>query len=161
MKTFLLFTLFVCSAMAADIPVDKFDQSKLLVLLKRIPEAHIEQEDKGKFMRQHFLFAPEQSAFSIRCSADFYQNASYPSEHRCKLTVSDTASRQGDEYLLELTDPAAVQSLWSAISYGTDAKKLYATERISGISYEGRQRQLFRYAFVCTQLSCRMTFAAH
>jgi hypothetical protein len=147
------------NSFAADIPVDGFDQAKLLWLLKRMPQALVRTEDRGSFIRRHYRFPDRPADFYFDCTADYYQGSAIPSEQHCLTRMEASARRQGDEYVLEVTDHAVAGPLWKAIPYGKEEKSFYATERVFGRGFDGRNRQLFRYAFICSPASCRLTFS--
>lgn len=160
MKIFFLLTLFAFSALALEIPVEAFDQSKLVALLRQIPSAQLKSETHPDFIRQHYLFPRGPSSFKIKCSADFYRASPYPSEQRCQVSVDEqVVPRRGDEFMLETNEAEIVSALFQSISYGLPEKKLFSNERVYGQSFEGWHRQLFRYSFSCNQLICRLTFA--
>ncbi len=154
------FLLFLCPTLsyASKIPLDSFDQSKLETMLRNIPASLVKEENKGTFVRKHHEFPQQNQAdFFIKCHADYYKNASIPSSKVCSVEIKDQGS--SDEVSLKVTNPEIVNAFRQAISYGQEVKKFYATERVYGLSLEGKYRDLFRYSFVCQTQECALTFA--
>lgn len=144
---------------SAKIPVDVFDQQKLEGLLRQIPHALLNSENRTGFVRKHYLFPQSKKAdFTIKCYADYYGNSSIPSLRVCDVNVSST-DLQGDEFVLKLSDELDVQALYKVISYNLEVKKFFATERIYGEAYDGKYHDLFRYSFICQASSCEITFS--
>jgi hypothetical protein len=161
MKTFFFTTGFLFSGIsfAATIPVESFDQSKLEILLRKIPESLVKEENDSNFKRKFHEFPSSSNAgFKITCQADYFSEATIPSEKKCQLNL-DNLTSNADEVSVTISDEKLVTSLRSAISYGQEVKSFYSTERIHGLSLDRKYRDIFRYAFVCQEKICQLTFA--
>jgi hypothetical protein len=145
---YLILALLSFAALAAPIQVEKFDQSKLENLLKRIPNTLVKTEDQTKFVRKTYHYTAD--VFTIHCESDYYQGSPVASFIKCTTDVKDDSTKVNNEYILEIKDPAVVAVLYPAIPDGKDVKKLYSTEKVWN---------KFRYSFVCQKESCKVTFA--
>ncbi|MBA2406276.1 MAG: hypothetical protein H0V66_15980 [Bdellovibrionales bacterium] len=156
----ILALLFVPSlALAAKIPLDTFEQSKLETLLRKIPSALVRTEEHADFIRKHYLFPKNKSSsFTINCHADYFGAATVPSFKVCDVELLNK-DYAGDEQLVVIEDVATVNDLRSSISYGAEIKKYYSFERVYGQSHDGTYRNLFRFSFVCKTASCEVTLA--
>lgn len=160
MKWFLPLLLVPSVAWSAGIPVDIFDQSKLETLLRNIPSAFIKNETQNGFIRKHYQFPKNKaSEFVIRCHGDYFGSATIPSYKACTVEVS-SKDLAGDEMKVQVTDSSIVKDLNAAISYGSDLKKFYSTERVYGQSSDGAYKNLFRYSMICKSDSCDLVFVA-
>lgn len=156
MKYFGILALLPFSALAASIPVDRFDQSKLESVLRRIPEAFEKSEDMTTHVRKFFSFPKTESDFKISCVADHFRSSPIPSNSECKLNVS--GDKKGDEIQIKITDAAVVGNLFAVMPVtSNEVRKVYSTERIYGQAYAGNYRELFRYIFSCSQKSCDLS----
>ena len=160
MKWILPLLLVPTVALAAKIPVDIFDQSKLETLLRNIPEAFVKDEAQSGFIRKHYQFPKNKaSSFTIKCHGDYFGTATIPSYKACEVEVN-TKDLAGDEMKVQVTDSATVNALYTAISYGNDLKKSYSTERVYGQGSDGAYKNLFRYSMVCKREACDLVFVA-
>lgn len=145
-------------ALAAKVPVDIFDQSKLETLLRNIPAAFVKTETHTGHERKHYQFPTNKdSEFLIKCYADYFNSAPVPSFKACDVEVTASVFA-GEEILVKITDSETVNALNAAISYGSDIKKVYSTERVSGQAADGTYKKLFRYSFICKKDSCDVVF---
>lgn len=154
--------LFVPSfVLAATIPMEDFDQSKLEQLLRKIPNSVIKTENLNGFVRKHTQFPLNMfnAEFSIKCSADYYANADVPSIKKCTVDVSDEAITQGDVITTKITDPTLVSQLSNAIPYLKDDKKFYSNERFKALAFTGDFATVFRFIFNCKQNACEAQFS--
>ena len=159
MKWLFTFLLVPTFSLAAQIPVEIFDQAKLETLLRNMPSSLVNTEIHEGFVRQHSLFPKsKESPFTIKCQADYFGQARVPSYKACELDILDQEF-VGDEYLFTVTDHETVSLLRGAISYGDEIKKFHSVERVNGQAQDGTYRQLFRFAFICKRESCDITFA--
>jgi len=157
MRLILALLLVPSFAFAAKIPVDIFDQSKLENLLRNIPSSLSRTEVHEGFVRHHHEFPKNKKAnFRIKCYADYFGQAKFPSFETCEFDLS-TNTLSGDELVLTIADSGVVNSLREAISYGDEVKKFYSTERVYGQASDGALRDLFRYAFICKRDACEVT----
>lgn len=157
MRLFFTLLLVPTFALAAKIPVEIFDQSKLETLLRNNPTALARTESHAGFVRKHYQFPKNKNAdFTIKCQADYYGESKVPSYKACELDVS-SKDLAGDEYQIKLTDAASVKSLRESISYGNEIKKFYSFERVYGQAYDGTYRNLFRFTFICKIDACDVT----
>lgn len=146
-------------AFSAQIPLNVFEQSKLETLLRGMPSAQVKKEKFKGHVRKYTQFPKIQnSAFGIKCYADFYGHAKIPSLKVCEASVESTDPVK-DEYLIKLTDPEAVADLNGSISYGDQIKKFSSHEQLFGQGFDGTSRTLFRYSFICQKSSCDITFS--
>jgi hypothetical protein len=161
MNKFFIFSslFFSLASQAALIPVDGFDQSKLESVLRKIPESVLKEENHTNFKRKFHEFpATSNAGFKIKCQADYFLEATVPSEKKCQVEVENLTS-DTDEVSVTISDEKLVTALRSAFSYGQAVKSFYSTERVQGLSLERKYREIFRYAFVCQEKSCLVTFA--
>lgn len=158
MNLILTLLFFPTLLLAANIPVETFDQAKLETLVRNIPSALVKIENQEGFTRKHYQFPSSKAKFSIKCQADYYGEANIPSFKSCDLTISDK-ELAADEYLFKITDSANITSLRNAISYGDELKTFYAFERVFGLSNDGVKRNLFRFTFICKRDVCDVTIA--
>lgn len=151
--------LFPLIALAAEIPLNVFEQSKLETLLRGMPSAFIKKEKFKGYERRYTQFPTRQDAgFGIKCYADFYGSAKIPSLKVCEASVESTDPVK-DEYRIKLTEPEAVSALNGSISYGNEIKKFFSHEQLFGQGSEGINRTLFRYSFTCQKTACEITFS--
>lgn len=160
MKFFILIALFAFNALAVEIPLKSFDQSKLETILRRIPEAKAQSQLMGPFTRVFYQYPKSESPFQITCEADHYNSNPIPSFSRCKVKVSDKEDFRGDEYLFKVSDSTFVNQMSSAISYGAEVKKSYSLETVYGQAFTGEYRHLFRYLIICKKADCTVSFSS-
>lgn len=157
----LIASLFMISstALAGTIPLEAFDQSKLEIIVRRIPSALVKTEELEGFTRKHYLYPTnKQPDFTLKCHADYYGNAPIPTFKVCAVEVPGQPER-GDEYLLTTSDEKTISELSTAISFSPNVKKSFSNEVIYGQAYDGSYRNLFRYSIVCKADSCQFTFS--
>lgn len=146
-------------AWSIAVPLNSFEQAKLETLVRNIPSSLVKTENREGFVRKYHLYPKsKKSSFTINCYADYYGAAPIPSEKFCEVEVLDK-DLVGDEFVIQLSDSLSVITLRKAISYGADVKKFISHERVWGQSSTGVNRNLFRYAFVCTDKICDISFA--
>lgn len=140
--------------------LDTFDQQKLESLLRKIPEAvvSVDQIPNGE-KRLYSYPKDESSGFQVKCEANFFLGASYPSSSQCSLTIFETHSVKQDEHKITITDPRVVGDLYAAISEGKELKKFYSNERVYGLKLNGRYGDHFRYALLCNKTKCELSFS--
>lgn len=155
---------------AIAIPLQLADQQKLEGLLRKIPSSVTREEVvKDKKIRSYSF--PELNGFhrvsrkndfkqfKILCRATFYLHSSIPSHSSCELFLYKNADYSFDEYLVEIKDPYIVKSLYSAMSYGDNVKRVYSLERPYGLNINGDYKKHFRYSFTCSMEKCQLTMS--
>lgn len=142
------------------IPLQGFDQHKLEALLTKIPSAFVKSETYPDFERKFFTFpAKTQKDFQISCQSDYFFQSAVASNPKCSLIIFGNLDDGKDEQLMELKDPYVVKSLYGAISYGSELKKMHSLERVYGLSLNGKYRRHFRYTLTCSIESCQLTMS--
>ena len=155
MKLIITLILISTSALAGNIPLEIFDQSKLETIVRRIPSALIKTENLEGFVRKHYLFnSDNEAAFSLKCHADYFRSALIPTNKVCAVEVPGLPEI-GDEYLLKTKNTKTVRELFNALSFSPEVKKSFSNERIYGQAHDGKYKNLFH-----TQSSARWTPAS-
>lgn len=146
--------------LVAAIQLDSFDQQKLEGLMRKIPSALVSTETIGATEKKTYVFPKmEDKGFKVNCTAIHYLGNQLPSKTDCTLNMLKDADARFDEHLVEFKDPFTVKSLYNAISFGTDVKKFYSTERVYGLGVNGKYQENFRYVFSCTKEKCQVTMS--
>ena len=159
MKFFFILLLVATNALAVEIPVETFDQSKLESLLRKIPTALIATTRGNGFVKKTTRYPDAKSLFAIVCEADYFGNSDIPTNKSCKVTISDKTDLRGDEYLIKITDSRRVNEMYNAIPYGPEVRKSYSHERVYGQAWEGDYKNIFRFMIVCKKTSCDFRFS--
>jgi hypothetical protein len=141
------------------LPITEFDQVKLEVLLRKIPDAYLRSEVKNGMERKYYSYPKDNEDFSIHCEADHYLSSEIPSRANCHINVAKNLDARVEEHLVEITDSAQVKNFFSAISYNSENKKFYSSEKVFGLGINGRYQENFRYAFNCSKIKCQFTFS--
>lgn len=140
------------------IPLEEFDQRKLEALVRKIPRAYVRTEAFEGYQKKIYSFPKfDDKGFKIECEADYYLSSEIPSKSACKLNLLEEIDLIKDEHLIEFRDPFVVKSLFNAISYSSDIKKFYSSEKVYGLGLNGSYQLNFRYAFSCTTEMCQLT----
>mgnify|MGYP006188517475 CR=1 FL=1 len=147
--------------LAIAIPLEIFDQQKLEALVRKIPTALIKTEtvDPNKQKKIYSFPKMDDKGFKINCDAEHFLGSALPSKSSCTLHMLKEADARMDEHQIEFKDPFVVNALYDSISYGTDTKKWFTSERVYGVSLNGRYKEHFRYAISCSKEKCQMTFS--
>lgn len=146
--------------LATLIPLETFDQQKLHALVAKIPVALVRtQEQDNKVTRYYSFPKMDDKGFKINCEADYYLHSTFPSKSSCTLHMLKEPDARMDEHRIEFKDPFVVNQLFQNISYGSEEKKFFSTERVYGLSLNGRYKEHFRYSISCTEEKCQMTFS--
>lgn len=162
MKYFLTLLFIPIVGMSAVIPVEKFDQSKLETLLRKIPSAFVEAREENGVTRKTYLY-PAQGPLRVVCVADHFDQSEIPTYKSCKMSVEVgqvngiLSEKNGDEYRVIISDPSLAREIYKGISFGASSKVHNSHEQVYGRSFEGTQKNLFRYSFVCGLKSCIVT----
>jgi len=53
-----------------------------------------------------------------------------------------------------------VDAFYGAIPEGKELKKFYSNERVYGLKMNGRYGDHFRYALLCNQTKCELSFSS-
>lgn len=145
--------------LALAIPLETFDQQKLEGLLRKIPAAHVRTETLTKEKRFYEFPKMNDKGFKIRCEAEHHLGSPLPSKSSCTLELLKAEDQRFDEQTVEFKDPFVVNSLYEAISFGTDTKRFYSNERVYGVNLGGKYAEHFRYGLVCSKEKCQFNMS--
>lgn len=144
------------------IPVEKFDQSKLENLLRRMPSTFVDEVQDGDKIIKTFKFPQDESPFQITCQSTWFGESPLPTYKSCLVEVEKgevqgiTSTKINDVYQIKISEAKAVSELYSAMSFGEVVKKMNAFERVKGKAETGRIEEIFRYAFICQAQECTL-----
>ncbi len=159
MRYILIVFLLPVTVWSAEITVEKFDQSKLEFLLRRVPSALFETTQVEDYTRKIYLF-PGHGPLKISCSADYF-NSHIPTYKTCHVSVDEgsslgiSSSKKNDEYRIIFSSAKTVRELKEA----TSSRAFNSHEQFSGRSFDGGSRKLFRYSFTCLETTCQLSLA--
>lgn len=146
--------------LATLIPLETFDQQKLHALVAKIPSALVRTVTSNNKATRYYSFPKmDDKGFKINCEADYHLQSSFPSKSSCTLHMLKSPDARMDEHRIEFKDPFVVNSLFNSISYGSEIKQWFTSERVYGMSLNGRYKEHFRYAITCSKEKCQMTFS--
>lgn len=155
----LIIFLVSTSAFAVAIPLTSIDQIKMGTMISKIDSAYTHSEKSDGLEKKFYSYPKyDDKGFKIDCEADYYLDSTVPSNIKCETDVTYVDDRY-DEVLVEVTDKAIAKNLYEAIPYGKETKKVYSGERVYGRGRDGRNQNIFRFVFVCTEVKCELTFA--
>lgn len=142
------------------IPLDSFDQQKLHALVAKIPAAYVRSEKIENTEKKFYTFPKmDDKGFKINCEASHFLGSAIPSKSSCTLHMLKEADARTDEQQIEFKDPFVVNQFYNAISFGTETKKWFTSERIYGVGLNGRYQEHFRTSIQCSKEKCQMTFS--
>ena len=142
------------------IPLLHHDQLKLENVVRKIPAALVETRVIDNFERKYYTYPQmDDKGFKIFCEADYFGDSKVPSKTQCSLNMLIDQDPKKDEHKVKFQDPAVVNNLFQALTYGTDVKKLYSTEQVYGMGINGKYGYIFRYVLTCTTKECQLTMS--